>query len=156
MKGNPQIIDMLNARLSNEHAAIIQYTTHAAMLANWGYDKLAEYVMGRARAEMKHADALLDRILFLEGQPNFVAIDPLHVAGDVAGMFANDHAAEMTAIAGYAEGVELAISLRDFGTRDLMETHLTEEESHINAIEGNLSQIGQMGIQNYLPVNIEE
>jgi bacterioferritin len=155
MKGDPEIIAMLNARLADEHAGIVQYVTHAGMLDNWGYARLAAYILDRAKSEMRHAGLVLDRILFLDGTPDLAIIHAVNIGADVEEMFANDQDKELTAIAGYTEGVDLAVKLKDFGTRDLMEKILIEEDDHLNVIEGNITQIGQIGINSYLAVQIE-
>jgi bacterioferritin len=155
MKGSQAVIDMLNDRLAAEHAGIVQYVTHSAMCENWGYEKLAKYILNRAKEEMKHAGMVLDRILFLEGVPTLINVGVIEIAEDVTQMFTFDQMQEMSAIAGYTEAIEIAVEYKDFATRKLMELILDDENEHENIIESNLSQISQMGIQNYLPVNIE-
>lgn len=155
MKGNPEVIAMLNSRLAEEHTAIVQYVTHAAMCENWGYAKLAGYLNGRAQEEMKHVSMVMDRILFLDGLPNLPALGDVHTGDTVEAMFEMDHAAEVIAIAGYTEGVDVALQFKDYGTRDLMEKLILEEDRHLNDIEAAMAQIAQMGIGNYLPAQIE-
>ena len=155
MKGDPKVVAMLNTRLASEHAGIVQYITHSAMCENWGYDKLADYIKNRAKEEMKHAGMLLDRILFLEGTPTFVNIGTVEIADNVGEMFLFDQRREVEAISGYTDGVDVAIECKDFTTRKLMEMILEAENDHVNVIEANITQIVQMGIENYLPVQIE-
>lgn len=156
MKVAPEIITMLNVRLSEEHSAYVQYTTHARMCANWGYEKLTAYLTERANQEKEHALELIDRILYLEGVPLFAEITPVIVGNEVIEMFPVDKNAELGAIAGYTELIELTIEKKDFGTRKLAEHILEEEETHLNDIEANMAQITQSGIENYLAVQIGE
>lgn len=155
MKVSPEIIEMLNQRLSEEHSAFVQYKTHASMCKNWGYEKLSNYINERAEQEKEHAQELIDRILFLEGIPIFEAIAPVIVGNDVIEMFPADQESELTAIAGYTELIDLCVANKDFGTRKLAEHILEEEEEHLNTIEGNIAQITKSGIENYLIVQIE-
>lgn len=154
MKVSPEIIDKLNSLLASEHAAYVQYITHARMLSNWNYKKLVEYLTNRAEQEREHALELIDRILYLEGTPLFSEISNVNVGTDVFEMFNFDKDSELIAISDYIEGIELAVKLRDFGTRKLLEHILEEEESHLSEIEANMIQIAQNGIENYLPVQI--
>lgn len=154
MKGSDKVISKLNELLASEHSAIVQYTTHAREMANFGYEKLVEYLTKRANDEKEHAQELIDRILFLEGVPLFERIDPVNVGITVLEMFPNDQTSEINAIAGYAELIELAVTEKDFGTRKLAEHILEEEETHLNDIEANIAQIVQMGISNYLSTQV--
>ena len=156
MKGDKRIIAELNKNLKLELGAIAQYVTHAAMASGWGYDKLSAYIMGRAREEMGHADALIDRIIFLEGVPDVKELKGVNVGKTVEEMFANDHAGEEVAIDGYEKSIQVAIEVKDSGTRELFERHLKDEERHIDVIEGNQSQQTQMGIGNYLTLQVED
>jgi len=155
MKVSGEIINMLNARLTEEHAAYVQYTTHAAMVANNGYAKLAAYIKKRAEDEREHAQELIDRILFLEGTPIFEIVAPVYVGKDVIEMFPLDQTSELTAIAGYAEGINLCTANNDFGTRRLLERILEEEEAHLNDIESTITQIVNSGIENYLIAQVD-
>lgn len=155
MKVSGEIINMLNARLAEEHAAFVQYTTHSAMCANNGYKKLAAYIKERAEQEREHAQELIDRILFLEGTPIFEIVAPVTVGKDVVEMFPLDQTSEVNAIAGYAEGINLCVANNDFGTRKLLEHILEEEEAHLNAIESNIAQIVNSGIENYLIAQVD-
>lgn len=154
MKGHPKIIAMLNLRLSEEHAAIQQYSVHAAMCGNWGYSRLAAYFSDRAKEEIHHANELMGRILFLEGTPDFVDMTTVKIGENVVDMFLADQEAEIAAIAAFTESIDISVTLKDYGTRNLMEHLLTEEDAHLDVIEANISQITQMGIDNYLPVQM--
>ncbi len=150
MKGNEKIIEQLNARLAEELTAINQYMVHAEMCDNWRYKKLDEAIEKRAVNEMKHAEKLIARILFLEGVPVVSNLNKVFIGADVPKMHASDHTAEDTAIKNYNESIRLAVEVGDNGTRDLLQSILLDEEEHIDWIEGQLDQIKQMGIQNYL------
>jgi len=150
MKGNEKIIATLNDLLADELTAINQYIVHSEMCANWGYEELHKHTEKRAVDEMKHAEKLIGRILFLEGRPVVTKLNKVVIGPDVAVQHANDHASEVIAIKGYNEGIRLATELGDHGTRDLFDSILKDEEAHIDWIEAQLDQIKQMGIQNYL------
>lgn len=153
MKGDPKVIAKLNDLLAAEHAAYIQYSTHARMVANWGYEKLVEYLTKRANDEKEHANELLDRILFLEGLPTTV-VSEIKTGDTVLEMFPLDKEAEIIAVADYCEGIEIAVACKDFGTRKLLEHILEEEERHLNDIEANVYQITNSGLDDYLAVQI--
>lgn len=155
MKVSPEIIDMMNMRLAEEHAAFVQYKTHASMCKNNGYMKLANYIDGRAEQEKEHAQELIDRILYLEGVPIYENITAVNVGSQIIEMFPNDQQSELMAIAGYIDLIELCVKLRDFGTRKLAEHILDEEEAHLNEIESNITQITNSGIDDYLIIQIE-
>ncbi|MFH0954174.1 MAG: bacterioferritin [Verrucomicrobiota bacterium] len=150
MKGNAKIIETLNALLADELTAINQYIVHSEMCANWGYKELHEAIEKRAIEEMKHAEKIIARILFLEGRPVVSRLNKISIGGKVEEQHENDHAAELDAIKAYNEGIRLAVELADNGTRELLESNLVDEERHIDWIEAQLDQIKQMGIQNYL------
>jgi bacterioferritin len=150
MKGNEKIIDLLNARLAGELTAINQYMVHAEMCDNWKYELLHKAIQKRAIDEMKHAEKLIARILFLEGRPIVSDLNKMHIGAEVPEMHQNDHAAEEVAIRAYNEGIRLALEVADNGTRELLESILKEEEAHIGWIEAQLDQIKQLGGQNYL------
>jgi bacterioferritin len=147
MKGNEKVIEQLNARLADELTAINQYMVHGEMCDNWGYEHLHEAIQKRAIEEMKHAEMLITRILFLEGKP---IVSKITIGPDVEKMHKNDWKAEETAIHDYNADVRLAAELGDNGSRELFESILKDEERHIDWIEAQLDQIKQMGIQNYL------
>ena len=150
MKGNEEIIERLNALLADELTAINQYMVHSEMCANWGYQELHEATEKRAIDEMKHAEKLIGRILFLEGRPIVSNLNRIVIGADVQAQLQNDWAAEEGAIKAYNEGVRQAVELGDNGTRALLEGILGEEEDHIDWLEAQLDKIKQMGIQNYL------
>jgi bacterioferritin len=150
MKGNPKIIKQLNVRLADELTAVNQYMVHAEMNDNWGYEKLHKAIQKRAIDEMKHAEKLISRILFLEGQPIVSNLNKIHIGQDVTGQHKNDWEAENTAVRDYNADIRMAAELGDNGTREMLESILKDEEAHIDWIEAQLDQIKQMGIQNYL------
>jgi bacterioferritin len=150
MQGNEKVIAQLNARLADELTAINQYMVHAEMCDNWGYERLHEAIQKRAVDEMKHAERLISRILFLEGRPVVSTLNKIVIGADVEKMHQNDRKAEETAIRDYNADIRLTVEVGDNGTRELFESILTDEEKHIDWIEAQLDQIKQMGIQNYL------
>lgn len=155
MKGNDKIIERLNALLADELTAINQYIVHSEMCANWGYKNLHEADEKRAITEMKHAEALIARILFLEGRPIVSKLNQISIGADVEAQHKNDWAAEDGAIKAYNEGIRLAVEVGDNGTRELLESILKDEEEHIDWLEAQLDQIKQMGIQNYLVEQVD-
>lgn len=155
MKGNEKIIEHLNARLAEELTAINQYFVHAEMCENWGYERLHEMIRKRSIDEMKHAEKLIARILFLEGKPIVSNLNKIHIGAEVPRMHENDRLAEEAAIRGYNESIRLAAELGDNGSRELLESILKEEEEHIDLLETQLDQISQMGVQNYLVEQID-
>jgi bacterioferritin len=150
MKGNEKIIEHLNARLAEELTAINQYMVHSEMCDNWGYERLHKMIEKRAIDEMKHAEKLIARILFLDGRPIVSNLNKVHIGAEVAKMHDNDRIAEEGAIHGYNDSIRLAVEVGDNGTRELLEAILKDEEDHIDNLEAQLDQISQMGIQNYL------
>jgi bacterioferritin len=154
MKGNDKVIEKLNARLADELTAINQYIVHAEMCDNWGYDILHKSIEKRAIDEMKHAEKLIGRILFLEGRPVVSDLKKLYIGADVESQFKNDRIAEEQAIKDYNDDIKLAAELGDNGTKELLQSILEDEEEHIDSIEIQLDQIKQMGIQVYLSKQI--
>ncbi len=150
MKGNQEILDNLNALLAGELTAINQYILHGEMCDDWGYSVLHEVIEKRAIQEMKHAEKLIERILFLEGMPVVSKLNDIHIGSTVKKQFDNDAVAEQEAIKLYNDSVALATQLGDNGTKLLVESILTDEEDHLNWIEEQLDQIDQMGLENYL------
>ena len=155
MKGNEQVIIHLNARLAEELTAINQYFVHAEMCENWRYKKLHDMIFKRSIDEMKHAEKLIARILFLDGVPIVSKLNKIHIGSEVPKMYKYDHAAEVAAISGYNESIRAAVEVGDNGSRELLESILKEEEEHIDLIEAQIEQISQMGIQNYLVEQID-
>ena len=150
MKGNEKIIENLNYLLEDELTAINQYIVHSEMCANWGYERLHKTVEKRAIEEMKHAEKLIARILFLDGVPVVSSLNKVKIGATVESQLKNDLIAEDHTLKIYNEGIHLATKLTDSGTRELLEAILLEEERHIDWLEAQLSQIKQMGIENYL------
>ena len=150
MKGNERIIARLNALLADELTAINQYMVHSEMCANWRYEKLHKAVEARAITEMRHAEKLIGRIIFLDGIPVVSELNPLHIGADVEAQHRYDLQAETGAVAAYNEGIRLAVEASDNGTRELLESILKDEEDHLDWLEAQLEQIKQMGLPNYL------
>jgi bacterioferritin len=150
MKGNEKIIATLNNLLSDELTAISQYMVHSEMCDNWGFEKLHKAIEGRAITEMKHAEKLIARLLFLEGIPIVSELKKISVGADIEAQFKNDLAAEYGAVKGYNEAVRLAYELNDNGSRELLDSILTDEEDHVDWLEAQMDQVKMMGIQAYL------
>jgi bacterioferritin len=150
MKAKPKIIEKLNALLADELTAINQYIVHSEMCANWGYERLHEAIEKRAITEMKHAEKLIERILFLDGTPIVSKLNNIEIGSDVKAQFENDLDAERMAVQAYNEGIQLAVESGDNGTRALLESILADEEHHVDWLEAQLAQIEQIGIENYL------
>lgn len=150
MKGNEKVVDALNHLLADELTAVNQYMVHSEMCANWGYAELAEKVEKRAIEEMKHAEKHIGRILFLEGRPTVSVLNKINIGPEVSAQLMNDHLAEEGAIQAYNAAIKLTAELGDNGTREMLEDILVDEEAHIDWIETQLDQIGQMGLGNYL------
>lgn len=155
MKGNKKIIEQLNSRLADELTAINQYMVHAEMCDNWKYERLHGIIQKRAIEEMKHAEKLIGRILFLEGRPIVSNLNQIKIGAEIPAMHSNDWGAEDIAIKGYNETIRLTVEVGDNGTREILESILREEEDHIDWIEAQLDQIKQMGVQNYLVEQID-
>ncbi len=149
MKGDASIIKLLNEVLKNELTAINQYFVHARMYANWGLEELAEHERKESIDEMKHADVLIERILFLEGLPNMQALDKLLVGQDIEEMIRCDLTLEMTAIPLLRKGIEQCEGATDYVTRELLEDILESEEEHVDWLETQLDLIKRTGIKNY-------
>jgi bacterioferritin len=156
MKGNGKLIEVLNGLLADELTAINQYVVHAEMAENWGYGKLKKLVGSRAITEMKHAERLIERILFLEGTPIVSELNKIQIGADIPKQFANDLAAEMTAVKNYNSAVKVARDFGDNATGEILEGILKDEDSHVNQIEEKLDQVKQMGIQNFLATQAGE
>jgi len=154
MKGDPKVIETLNSLLADELTAINQYMVHSEMCDNWGYEKLHKNIEKRAIDEMKHAEKLIGRILFLEGRPIVSNLREIHIGEDVPKMFAHDHVAEADAIKAYNTAILLCGELKDFATRELLENILKDEDTHIDGIEAVQDEIAQMGIQLFLSTQV--
>jgi bacterioferritin len=156
MKGNEKIIALLNDFLADELTAISQYMVHSEMCANWSYKRLHEHTEKRAIDEMKHAEKLIGRILFLEGQPVVSQLNKINIGASVEAQLKRDLEAEAGAIKAYNDGIRLCLELGDNGSRELIEDNLEDEEEHLDWLEAQLDQINQMGLQNYLLAQVSE
>jgi bacterioferritin len=150
MKGDPQVIDALNRALTIELTAINQYFCQAKMCANWGYTRLARKHYEESMGEMKHAEKLIERILFLEGTPEIARYDVIRVGTDVKEQLEYDLQLEMNGVRHYNATIELCTRLKDNGTRELIEPILTESEEHVDWLETQLHLIKTVGMPNYL------
>ncbi len=156
MKGHDQVITVLNDVLTAELTAINQYFVHARMCENWGYERLWKKIRDESIDEMKHADRLIERILYLEGVPNVQRLGKVNVGETVPEQFRLDLAVETTAIKSLNDAIELCRSLGDNGSRELLEDILEAEESHANWLEAQLTLIRQAGEANYLAQQIKD
>lgn len=150
MKGNPKILKLLNEVLKAELTAINQYFVHAKMCENWGYMRLHEIIVKESIDEMKHADRLVERILFLEGSPNLTDYFKINVGPDVKTQFENDLALEHAAIPRLNAGIKTCLEEGDGGSRELLEHILVDEEEHTDWLEAQLFMIKEIGYENYL------
>lgn len=150
MKGDPKVIEFLNKALTNELTAINQYWLHYRVLDDWGVSKLAEYERHESIDEMKHADQLAERVLFLNGLPNFQAIHNLRVGESVAEILKADLAMEEDAIPLLRDAIEHCESVRDYVSRDLFASILESEEEHVDFLETQFDMIDRMGLENYV------
>jgi bacterioferritin len=150
MKGDNGVVAKLDQLLAEELTAINQYMVEAEMCANWGYDKLHAVMQKRAITEMKHAENLIERILFLDGRPTVSKLNAIHIGADVEAMHKNDLASELDAVAHYNEGIRLCAQAGDNGSEQLLKAILKDEEDHVDWLEAQQDQIRQMGIQLYL------
>jgi len=150
MKGEPKLIETLNSLLADELTAINQYIVHAEMCEDWGYGKLHAKYEKRAIDEMKHAEKLIGRILFLEGTPIVNDLRGIHIGAEVPKQLANDCEAEQGAVKAYNDAIALAGELRDFATRDILVSILNDEDAHLDEIEELLGQIDQLTLPIFL------
>ncbi|MCO5313556.1 MAG: bacterioferritin [Microthrixaceae bacterium] len=156
MQGNAEVIDVLNEVLTAELTAINQYFVHAKMCSNWGYNRLAHHIRDESIDEMRHAEELIDRVLYLDGVPNLQRLYALRVGEDVVEQFNNDLAVEREAVDRLRRGIALCNEVADHGTRQLFEKILVAEEEHIDWLETQLTTIEQIGVQNYLSEQLGE
>ncbi|MBN1653573.1 MAG: bacterioferritin [Deltaproteobacteria bacterium] len=154
MKGNEKLIEVLNSLLADELTAINQYMVHSEMAADWGYNKLHENFEKRAIDEMKHAEKLIGRVLFLEGIPVVSKLNKVNIGADVPRQLAYDHAAEMDAIKAYNDAIKLAGDVGDFATRELLDGILQDEDRHIDDIESFQERISQMTLPVFLTTQV--
>jgi bacterioferritin len=150
MKGDADIISMLNEILTNELTAINQYFLHARITRHWGFERLAKKVYEESIEEMKHAQTLMDRILFLDGLPNLQRLGKLQIGESVPEMFQADLGLEVKGRDDLKRGIELCLTKKDHGTREILEHILTDSEEHIDWIESQIEVIGQIGKEHYL------
>ncbi len=153
MKGDKKVIQFLNEALKKELGAINQYFLHARMLDDWGVTKLGKHEYNESIEEMKHAEELIDRILFLEGLPNLQEVGKLHIGEDVKEILECDLKIELEGVANYKEAVAYAESVKDFVSRDLFAKILADEEGHVDYLETQLQMVEDMGLQNYIQLN---
>ena len=154
MKGSPEVIKVLNEVLRKELTGINQYFIHSKMCKNWGYAVLAEHGWNESIDEMKHADLLVERILFLEGVPNITAYDKILVGSTVKQQLENDLGLEQAALTVLKPGIRTCLDVHDDATRELLEHIVTDEERHIDWIETQFHQINEVGYENYLTQQI--
>lgn len=155
MKGNEKIIEYLNARLAEELTAISQFMVHAEICESWKYERLHKAIEKRAIDEMRHAELLISRILYLEGKPIVSNLNEMHIGAEVPIMYESDRGFEARGIKGYNETIRLAAEVGDNGTREMIESILKVEEGHMRWIEAQFHQIEQMGLANYLSEQID-
>ena len=156
MKGNPKVIEALNEALHEELTAINQYFLHAEMCENWHYDRLGDLIKKESIAEMKHAEILIERILFLDGTPNLTLPISLTVGKNVKEQIESDLQLEIEAVAMYNRATEVARQESDNASRELFERLLKDEEDHVDFLEAQLHQIKEMGYERYLSQQISE
>ncbi len=154
MKGNEEVINALNDVLTAELTAINQYFIHHKMCANWGYKRLSHKKREESIEEMKHADKVIERILFLDGVPNMQRLSPVKVGEDAVEQHELDLALEMDAVVRLNQAIALAVSKHDNGTRDLLEHILKEEEDSVDWHEAQLHQVKELGRERYLAQQI--
>ena len=154
MKGNEQVLNVLNQVLRKELTGINQYFLHAKMCQNWGYERLYKHVREESIEEMKHASAVMERILFLEGTPNMSGYDKILVGVTVKQQLESDLALETAALAVLRPGIKTCIETSDDASRELLEHILADEEQHVDWIEAQLHKIEEVGYQNYLAQQI--
>src|SRR3954453_3994168 len=150
MQGKNEIIEVLNRALTIELTAINQYFCQAKMCQNWGYHRLGAKHYEESMGEMKHAEKLIDRILFLDGVPEIARYDVIRVGADVREQFENDLALELGGVTHYNEAIDLCMKLKDNGTREILGPILSESEEHVDWLETQLGIIAEHGIHNYL------
>jgi bacterioferritin len=156
MKGDPKVIEILNEVLTAELTAINQYFVHAEMCENWGFHRLLHIIRKESIEEMKHAEALIERVLFLEGIPNVQRLGNIRIGENILEIFKSDLALELEALPRLNKGIETCRELGDNNTRHLLEEILQDEEEHVDWLEAQLSLIEQVGLQNYLAEQIKK
>ena len=154
MKGDPKLIETLNSLLADELTAINQYIVHAEMCEDWGYEKLHEHFEKRAIDEMKHAEKLIGRILFLESTPIVTDLRSIHIGDEIPAQLENDRKAELGAIKAYNDAIKLAGEVNDYATRKILQDILKDEDDHMDEIEELLDQIEHMGLPIFITTKI--
>ncbi len=155
MKGDTKVIELLNEALKNELTAVNQYWLHYRLLDNWGVHKLAEFERSESIDEMKHADKLAERVLFLDGLPNFQALGRLHIGENVEEILKADMELELEALTQLRGAIQHCETVRDYVSRDLFSEILQNEEEHVDTIEQQFEMIARMGLQNYVQLQSE-
>lgn len=150
MKGNPELVDKLNYLLEGELTAINQYMLHAEMCEDWGYMRLARDFKTRAIQEMRHAESLMERILFLEGNPTVTKLADFNIGKTVPEQVDNDHNMEVDTIKDYNDAIKLCVEVGDNATKSILEKILADEDRHVDELEALQDQIDQMGLQIFL------
>jgi len=156
MKGKPEVLKVLQEMLEEELGAINQYFLHSEMCENWGYERLSKLVKKLSIVEMKHAEDLIERLLFLEGSPNLSTLPKLSIGKDVKQQLENDLALEHGAVTGYNAAIATCHKASDNGTADFLKGILRQEEDHVDFFEEQLGLIEQLGVHNYLAQQLEE
>jgi bacterioferritin len=156
MKGDARIIEILNEVLTAELTAINQYFVHGEMCENWGFDRLHRIIRKHSIGEMKHAEEVIERVLFLEGIPNVQRLGKVNIGETALEVLQSDYALELEALPRLQQGIELCRELGDNNSRHLLEEILHDEEEHVDWLEAQLGLIEQVGLQNYLAQQIKE
>jgi bacterioferritin len=156
MKGKPEVVEVLAKMLKEELGALNQYMLHAEMGENWGYKRLSGQIKKQSIDEMKHAEKLIERILFLEGTPNLAELPKLNIGKDVKQQLENDLALEKNAVAAYNAAIAAVRKAGDNGSAELLQGILQDEEGHVDFLETQLGLIEQLGLQNYLAQQLGE
>lgn len=156
MRGNEKVLAELNAALSAELTAIIQYMVHSEMCENWGYERLGELFRKQAIGEMRHAEGLIERILFLDGTPKVdIKLAP-NIGANVKAQLENDLKGELEAVRMYNASAAVCVGAGDNGSREMFEKMVKDEEGHVDLFEAELHQISEMGLENYLAQQMRE
>jgi bacterioferritin len=156
MKGKPEVLKALQEMLEEELGAINQYFLHSEMCENWGYERLSKHIKKVSISEMKHAEELIERMLFLEGSPNLSELPKLNIGKDVKQQLENDLGLEHGAVTGYNEAIATCRKAGDNGTADFLKGILAQEEGHVDFFEEQLGLIEQLGMPNYLAQQLED
>ncbi len=155
MKGSPKVLEELNKALREELTAINQYFLHAEMCENWGYERLSEYIKKQSIGEMKHAEVLMERILFLDDTPSMQPLE-LTIGKNVKDIIQSDLELELAAVKMYNAAIQIAVVEKDNGSRDLLQTLLDDEEDHVDWLEAQMHQIKELGYERYLTMQMGE